>query len=37
MDNTEEDVDRLLEDFPQVVAKLRAMSPIYGQRTHYFR
>jgi len=37
IDNTEDDVDRMLEDFPQVVEKLRAMSPIYGKKDHYFR
>jgi cysteine desulfurase len=31
MDNTEEDIDHLLEEFPQIIEKLRAMSPFAGK------
>jgi len=37
IDNTDEDVDDALEEIPRVVQTLRAMSPIYGKRKHYFR
>ncbi|HBB41025.1 MAG: cysteine desulfurase NifS [Nitrospirae bacterium CG18_big_fil_WC_8_21_14_2_50_70_55] len=37
IDNTDADIDDALEEIPKVVATLRAMSPIYGKRKHYFR
>ncbi|MGI5885303.1 MAG: cysteine desulfurase NifS [Candidatus Spyradocola sp.] len=31
-DNTQEEIDRVLEELPKIVARLRAMSPLYDDR-----
>ena len=33
-DNTEEDVDYVIETFPKIVAKLRALSPVLAGPAH---
>ena len=32
-DNTQDEIDRVLEELPKIVSRLRAMSPLYDDRT----